>query len=890
MSPEPRRRERILLAPWVRAVQRRPRLATLACLAVTLLCGAYAAGNLGVNSDNPRMMPDDMPTRIHYEAFAALFPSLENALLVVVDGDTPELARTSSTRLAEALRERPELFRDVDLPGAGDFFEEHGLLYQPLEDLEIFSDQIVAIQPLLASLEREPTLANLVSLIEEGLEATGAGGLDTPEEWTRVLDHFAQATVEVYAEYPVAVSWEDLTLEGTPVEAQTRYVLILDPVLDFASVFPAQRAMEGVRSVAAELGLEPERGVTVRITGHPALNHEEMVGVLWDVATGTVLFLGLVLLVLYRALASKRMVAAALVTLVCGLVWTAAFAAWQVGELSLPSVTFAIFFVGLGVDFTIHLGMAYGSAVGRGGSAEACMDEAIRAVSSSFLLCTFTTSMGFFVFVPTDNRAIAELGLISGSGMIINLIVTVTLFPALLSGWLRLEDKAAPPHGFRLDDRWRGLFDRHPGRVVGVAGVVFVLAVASAFRIHFDDNVLNIRDPDTESVELFEELVEASGERSPWIINAVAADLDEAEALARELEGLDVVGKALYLGDYVPADQDTKLDLLADLGFLLDSAPPALGDGTEPQSIERQVDALRAFRDYLRRVAPERTGSSMGRSMRLLASRLTEFLDRIDADPAHADEALATLEEILLSGVPDLFGQLRRATAVDEITLDRLPDSLTHRMLAPDGRARVQIFPAHELSTTEAFLAYSDGVTEVVPTASGVSVNLIALGRATRSSFRQALVSALLLITVSLWVLWRRVTPVVLVLTPLLMIAAGTVGAMAALGMPLNLLNVLVVPLLLGIGVDSGIHLVHRVEHPVRAHEELLGTTTARAVFFSAFTTAMSFGTLGFSSHRGVSGLGVALAIGMLLVVVCNLIVLPALLALRGGTGEVEEP
>ncbi|HKJ24632.1 MAG TPA: MMPL family transporter, partial [Myxococcota bacterium] len=463
MSHEPRRRERILLGPWVRAVQRRPRAVTLACLAITVLCGAYAAENLGVNSDNPRMMPDDMPARVNYEAFAEIFPSLENALLVVVDGETPELARTAARRLAEALRGRPDLFRDVDLPGAGDFFEEHGLLYQPLDDLEVFSDQIVAIQPLLASLERDPSLSNLVSLVEEGLDAVQGGGLASADDWGRVLDRFSDATVEVYAEYPVAVSWEDLTLEGTPVEAQTRYTLIVDPVLDFTSVFPASKPMDEIRRVATELGATPERGVQVRITGHPALNHEEMIGVLWDVVEGTFLFFGVVLFVLYRALASWRMVTAALVTLVCGLVWTAAFAGWAVGGLSLPSVTFAIFFVGLGVDFTIHLGMAYGSAVGRGGSAEACMDEAIRAVSSSFLICTLTTSMGFFVFVPTDNRAIAELGLISGSGMIINLIITITLFPALLSGWLRLEGKAPPTHGFRLDDRWRSVFDRHPG-------------------------------------------------------------------------------------------------------------------------------------------------------------------------------------------------------------------------------------------------------------------------------------------------------------------------------------------------------------------------------------------------------------------------------------------
>ena len=96
-------------------------------------------------------------------------------------------------------------------------------------------------------------------------------------------------------------------------------------------------------------------------------------------------------------------------------------------------------------------------------------------------------------------------------------------------------------------------------------------------------------------------------------------------------------------------------------------------------------------------------------------------------------------------------------------------------------------------------------------------------------------------------------------------------------------MNVVVVPLLLGIGVDSGIHLVHRAEALARTPEggDLLSSTTARAVFYSALTTTVSFGTLALSSHRGVSSLGVVLAMGMTITVLSNLVVLPALLALR---------
>jgi predicted RND superfamily exporter protein len=204
-------------------------------------------------------------------------------------------------------------------------------------------------------------------------------------------------------------------------------------------------------------------------------------------------------------------------------------------------------------------------------------------------------------------------------------------------------------------------------------------------------------------------------------------------------------------------------------------------------------------------------------------------------------------------------------------------------MLTKDGRARVQIFPSEVLIEEAAFTRFARDVQDVVPNATGLPINMIAFAEATRDSFREALVYALVLISTFLFLLWRRPRPVLLVLAPLLLSNVLTVGVMAATGIAFNFANVVVIPLLLGIGVDSGIHLVHRAEaHATDAHPgSLLGSTTARAVFYSALTTTASFGTLALSSHRGVASLGVVLSIGMTLTVMSNLIVLPALLALQ---------
>jgi predicted RND superfamily exporter protein len=206
-------------------------------------------------------------------------------------------------------------------------------------------------------------------------------------------------------------------------------------------------------------------------------------------------------------------------------------------------------------------------------------------------------------------------------------------------------------------------------------------------------------------------------------------------------------------------------------------------------------------------------------------------------------------------------------------------------MVAPDGRYRVQVFPGSSLNEPLAIERFVDAVYSVDPHPTGLAVNLVSFGHVTVRSLIQAVSIALAAIALLLYLLWREVEPVALVLGPLLLGAILTVAGTVAFGVPFNFANVIVVPLLLGMGVDSGIHLVHRARTEQLASEALLETTTARAVLFSALTTVVSFGSLSFSSHQGMASLGQLLVIGLVLTLFANLVVLPALLA-RHGSAE----
>ncbi|MAE93243.1 MAG: hopanoid biosynthesis-associated RND transporter HpnN, partial [Deltaproteobacteria bacterium] len=437
------------LAAWVAMAIRQERRVVAATACVTLLALVYAALNLGVNMDNKTtMLSPDLPFQQRMEAFEERFPLLNDALLVVVDGPTGDAAREAARRLAGALEERPDVARSVFVADADPFFERHALLYRSLEEVETFSDQLVRFQPVLGALSQQPDLATLTDLIRRALPRAQG---EAPTELGGLLDGFGEATVAVYAERPVHVSWQDLLLRESSFGTATHSTLVVDPVLDFDALLPAGRPLSEIRATAAGLGIGPARELRVRITGYPALNDEEMRGLVTDVGIAGLFSFAMVLLVLGWAFRSGSMVAASALTLVVGLIWTAAFAAFAVGRLNVVSIAFAVLFIGLGVDFAIHLGLHVLEERRRGRDHEASFVAAVQQVGPALVLCSVSTAIGFFAFVPTDYKGVAELGLISGTGMFVILTLTLTLLPALLTRLLPIGpvadetvDRASP--------------------------------------------------------------------------------------------------------------------------------------------------------------------------------------------------------------------------------------------------------------------------------------------------------------------------------------------------------------------------------------------------------------------------------------------------------------
>jgi len=876
-----RRLERLVgsrVGPWVAAVARRPLPVLLAVAIVTAVLAFAVAGRLGVDADQNAMLSNELPHRLLELEYRELFPTVDESLVVVVDAPTPEEAARAAQRLASRMEGAPDLFHSVFLP-RGPFFEQHGLLYLERAELEDFADRLARIQPYLSGLARDGTLRGLAELVTRGVRGAREGDVGG-EVLGPVLERMREPLRAAARGSAAPFSWAEVVAgRDLDLDARRRFVLA-QPVLDFSDLAAARRPIRGVRRMAVEEGLVPERGFRVRMTGDVALAYEEMRLVEGQARWAGVASFAAVSLLLLVGLGSPRLAVATLLTLAAGLVWTAAFAAFAIGHLNLISVAFAVLFIGLGVDFGVHFCLRYRELREAGEEHVGALRRGASDVGSSLVLCAVTTAIGFYAFAPTDFKGVAELGVIAGTGMFISLLLTFTLLPAVASlGW------RAPRPGRWRRPRLPSFPVRHP-RVVSAAALgLGAGAVLLLPRVSFDHNPLRVRDPAAESVQILEELLER-GNPLPWELNAVAPDLERAEALADELAALPTVDRAITVRDFIPGDQAEKLEIIEDVALFL----PPLSDG-EPAaapSADEEIAALRALEAELGRWLGEQAPAPGTASAGRFRADLEHFLARVAASAAPG-ALLDRLEESLLGSLPEQLRLLEAALSAGPVTLETLPQGLVERMVSSDGAVRVRIFPSEDIGDNRALARFVESVRRVAPEVTGGAVNILEASRAVVRALREAFAAAAVVIAVLLLLLWRTLSDALLVLAPLGLAAVLTGAAAVLLGIPFNYADVIMLPLLLGIGVDSGIHLVHRSHMGGGEAAHLLDTSTARGVVLSSVTTIASFGSLAFASHRGMASLGQLLTVGVALTVLCNLFVLPALLEWRARRRAARE-
>ncbi len=845
-------------------------LATVA----TIVSLSYAVLYLGINTNTTEMLAADVPIQEAREHYKELFPQNTDSILLVIECHTPEMAYTVVKTLEDRLKDESEHIKSVYAPVGGPFFEKHAMLYLDPSELETLIASVAERKPFIEELMRNRNIQGLFAMLSDHYHQ--AHWMNEP-----LLDglfrRMAEGIQSSLAGLDYVLAWHSVILKNDLNASQTRRFILLQPQLDYQKMLPAEAALRIIRRVIHESGVSAIPGVQVRVTGEVALAHEELQVVSQRAGIAAILSLVMVCLTLVLAFRSWRFALITLLTLLVGLSLSAGFATAVVRQLNILSLAFAVLFIGLAVDYAIHLCLRYQELRGLGTESFVAMKTSLQEVGPSLVLCAVTTGLGFYTFVPTNYTGMSELGVISGTSMFIGLMVSLTVLPALLLMVPSTMDCQFPSS----TPRWQPIyqFPLHYGAAIRWGTIViFFGSIVLLPQASFDWNPHNLRDPNVESVQTMDDLL-VDKKEATWSLTLLPAENEITDYRSR-LEALESVEKVLTVHDFIPAQQFEKFMLFAQLAsdiFSQTSGSEFLSSSPNQAS---SVNAIQSFlttlEEYIQRAELSHDGSSVLQLREAMRSLVVRFHN---VDQQMKMDLLDRLEDSLLGSLP--AGPIdMQATVLPTglIMLKDLPQKLLERWIGKDGTYRMEVYPKKDLRNTNALKQFVNDVRSVAPEVTGLPVIYLDGGKEVARAFKQAFVSALVVIVVILAIVFRNIWDILLVILPLSLAALCLVGYTVLFDQPFNYANVIALPLIFGLGADSGIHIVERMRKRPVDGEVFLRSGTIRGVLFSSVTTLLSFSNLAYTSHVGISSMGQLLSLGILLTLIGSLVVLPAFL------------
>jgi len=819
---------------------------------------------------------------------------VQEDLVTLVESENLEKNRQFVERLAARLEAETNLFQNVLFKGDLRAMGPKGLLFLPEERLEQLLRALRDYEPLIRTFSEVTNLTSLFEAVDRQMRATPPDEADrnsltkAAPALRRIVEQGVDSVkrsgippspglAALFSAGEAPVPGEYLHLAGG------RFYVVTCAAADEKH---EEQAILRLRELVRETQMEVT-GVNVGVTGTPVLRYEEMRQARSDTTLASWLALAVVALTFIFCYHEVKRPLKATICLVVGLGYTLGFATLAVGHLNILTITFIPILIGLAIDFGVHLVTRFEEELRDGRSARTAIDKAL--VVSGTGICTggLTTAAAFLAMTLTGFKGIREMGLISGVGLLVCLLSMMTMLPALLL-YGRERTRVAPStrkaqrcHRERLEQLWL----KRPRIVAGLGVALTLLAVSQLYRVRFDYNLLNLQSQGLDAV-VYERKMEGSSARSVLACQVTANSVDEALALEKRLRQLDTVGAVDSVAPLLAGNQQDKLALVRQIH---DAAAGIRFAPMETASLDLPaLDlALQSFQQVLGG-ALYAVGRSGNTNLQGQLVALRESVDDLrqaiaSGSPALCAEKLTYYQQALFS---DLAGTLQALQEQDyhaPLRVRDLPSGLRSRFIGRTGKLLLQVYPKQNVWERSAQVAFVKELRSIDPKVTGSPVRAYEYTGQLKRNFQKAAVYALLVIAVMLLGHFRNVVCVLLALLPMLVGIVWTLGLMALLNIAFNPANIIALPLLIGIGVSSGVHILNRFTE--EKHPSLLGKSTGKAVLVSALTTVAGFGSLMLAEHEGIASLGQVMALGTAMCVLAALTVLPAALLLLNRSG-----
>lgn len=620
-------------------------------------------------------------------------------------------------------------------------------------------------------------------------------------------------------------------------------------------------------------------GTKIGLTGLPIIEFDEMNSSEESMSYATILSFVGVLAVMIVAFGGIRHAVLPMVALVAGTLWTCGYTTLAIGHINVLSIAFASILFGMGIDYGIYYVTRYLQLRVQTTSTSEALIATTGVVGPGILTGACTSAIAFLAAAFTDFPGVSQLGLIAGSGVLLCWLGETVMLPAMI----RLTDHDGPrdpatlptPLNLRF---WLAPLFAFPRLTLLAAFCLMGVTSVGLHYLRYDYNLLNMQPVGLDCVELEHKLFNLTN-RSAWFALSIADTRAEVERRKEAFLKLPSVERVVEVATKLPTNVEQKRPFIERIHERLANLPREAPQipVTSPAELDRMLAGAQAM------LASQPAASQA-------AAGLQQFREKLKAIPeAEYNRRVCQYQQAMAT---DLLTRLRTLAAVstpEPPQVSDLPEAVATRFIGKNGRYLMHVYSKANIWDVGPMSQFVHQVRSVDPNATGNPLQVYEASRQMKRSFEQAAWYALLIIVPVVFLDFRRLSHLLLAALPMGVGLLETLGLMGLLDIPLNPANMIVLPLTLGLGMDTGINLVHEMRCH-RGSYRGAGNAVLIAVVVNTLTTMVGFGALMVANHQGLQSLGRALTISMGFNMF-NSLILPNLLLIGGfGNENVETP
>ncbi len=862
-----------------RLAVRFPKVMIALATAVTVAALALTATRLGFRNSRADLLNPKSEYHQRWLAYTKEFGNQED-VVVVVESERPDQVLVAMKDVADALERQPKLFRAVMHQYDLARLHGKGLHYLTPEQLASIGGFLNRATPILQGDWNSLSLGQMLSRMSMGIEmlassptAAAQADINMIEELDRATTMLSSALVSpnVYQS-----PWTDafgsaagLSMLGCrPLvtdDGKQGFVLLKLAVADKESFDPHTEGLDVLRQIVAEIRGR-YAGVRIGLTGLPVMENDEMrasqTSMSW---AGILSFVG-VAMVFVVGFGGWRHPLIGNVALMAGMAWAFGFATLAVGHLNILSSAFGAILIGQGIDFGVYYLAGYLHRRRHTRTSGEALVETAGSVGPGIATGAISTAIAFFAAGFTEFVGVAELGMIAGGGILLCFVAATVLLPAMI----QLADSQRPASLMPTQLEMGGFLNRiHSWPVLTAMSLVGVSAVAGIGLnfLRYDHNLMNLQPQGLESVQLAKTLIERTGQTAYF---AVSMANNREEALAR---------KEAFL-------RQPSVLRVEEISSVMPSVDPRRRPFIE--QIHTRLASLPRIAPQIAVVGTQDLDKVLARLQVLLPARteLNEIFRRIqwaretirNLYPAEISNRIGQYQQRLAADILERLTLLQSVSDPNPPQWNDLPLGLATRFVGQSGKQLLKVYSRADIWDMPATDRFIQEVRSVDPDATGNPMQIYEASRQMKRSYEQAAIYATVIVCMVVYLDFGSVWYTLLALVPLGLGMMQMFGIMGLLDIPLNAANMIVLPLMLGIGVDNGVHVVHDYRHQKRGKYRL-SNSTANAVFINSLGNMVGFGSLMIASHQGLQSLGRVLTIGMFCCL-ASALALPSLLML----------